>query len=133
MTFVRYIIVQLLAYAIDMGGMLLIVQTGFAGVIVANIVAKTAAALFAFFSHRSFTFRVAQSSSASRQVPRYLLLLMFNVIFASIVLGFLLLWIPNPVVAKIISDLISVGLSFALSRRFVFSPNRLRAGLDVGG
>lgn len=121
MTFVRYVSIQLLAYGIDMGVFLLILQTGLAAPIWANALAKLAAGLFAFILHRYFTFRAAESGAIRHQAVRYFVLLALNIPVASVILVLLLLWITEPVAAKFIADIICVALTYAVSKRFVFT------------
>ena len=137
MTFVRYVSIQLLAYGIDMGVFLLILQTGLAAPIWANVLAKLAAGLFAFILHRYFTFRAVESGALKHQVVRYFVLLALNIPVASAILVLLLLWIGEPVVAKFIADIICVALTYVVSKRFVFigqqkRPNHEKAIENVG-
>lgn len=121
MTFVRYVVIQVLAYGIDMGLFLIVLQSGLAGPIMANVLAKLIAGIFAFVTHRSFTFRVGESHPIKQQAIRYFLLLAFNVPAASAILVLLLVWIESPVVAKFIADIICVALTYGLSKHFIFT------------
>lgn len=120
MTFLRYIAVQLVAYGIDMSVFLAVLFSGALGPVETNVIAKLSAGLFAFVAHRQFTFRVAESIAAKEQAIRYFVLLALNVPVASVILTFLLLWIPEPVMAKFIADVICVGLTYLLSKHFIF-------------
>lgn len=124
-TFGRYVGVQLLAYAIDMGVFLLASHAG-AGPIPANIAAKLAAGLFAFVVHRRMTFGVHGQPGVAGQALRYGLLLALNVPLASGVLALLLPWIAPAALAKFVADVICVGLTFVLSRQLVFRPTAAR-------
>lgn len=121
MTFVRYVAIQLLAYGIDMGLFLIVLQAGLCGPILANVLAKLAAGIFAFVAHRSFTFRVGENPAIRRQAIRYFLLLALNVPVASAILAFLLLWVAEPVAAKFIADVVCVALTYGLSKYFIFT------------
>ena len=121
MTFVRYVVIQLLAYGIDFGLFLVVLKTGLSGPIMANILAKLTAGTFAFIFHRKFTFRVADSSHMRRQSVRYFVLLTLNIPAASAILALLLLWIAAPVVAKFIADVVCVALTYWLSKQFIFT------------
>lgn len=121
MTFFRYLVIQVLAYGFDMGTFLLVLNIGIAGPIVANALSKLAAGSFAFVAHRRFTFGVAGTEFVGRQAIRYFILLAVNVPIASGILGLILIWQPNAVVAKFLSDIVSVALSYALSKHFIFS------------
>ena len=124
MTFVRYVAIQLLAYGIDMGLFLIIFKSGISGPIMANVLAKLAAGIFAFFVHRNFTFRVADSSPLRHQAIRYFVLLALNVPVASAILALLLVWIAEPVAAKFIADIICVALTYGLSKHFIFTGQK---------
>jgi putative flippase GtrA len=121
MTFVRYVAIQVIAYAIDMGMFLLLLKTELAGTIVSNVFAKLVAGIFAFVLHRNFTFRAENNQTIRHQAIRYFLLLSLNVPFASALLAVVLLIITEPVIAKLIADVVSVALTYALSKHFIFS------------
>ena len=126
MTFVRYVAIQLLAYGIDMGLFLVVLKSDLFGPIVANVIAKLAAGFFAFVVHRNFTFYVKGRSGIKGQAVRYFLLLALNVPVASLVFALLLVWIPEPVVAKFIADIVCVALTYGLSKRFIFTGQQQR-------
>jgi putative flippase GtrA len=125
-TFLRYVAVQLVAYGIDMGVFLSILNIGFAGPIFSNVVAKIAAGIFAFLLHQSFTFQLERKQHDLRQAFRYFLLLGINIPLSTAVLGLVLLVIDIPVAAKFGSDVICVLFSFWLSKIWVFSTDRCR-------
>jgi putative flippase GtrA len=118
---VRYVAIQVLAYGLDFGVFLLVLQTDLAVPIWANIFAKFVAGVFAFILHRWFTFRTAERGSIRQQAIRYFVLLAFNIPVASAILAFLLLLVDTPVAAKFFADIICVALTYALSNHFVFS------------
>lgn len=121
MTFVRYVAIQLLAYGIDMGLFLIVLHSGIAGPIWANVLAKITAGIFAFIVHRSFTFRVGDNTVMIQQAIRYFTLLALNVPFASGILALLLVWITQPVAAKLVADVACVALTYWLSKHLVFT------------
>lgn len=121
MTFVRYVAIQVISYVIDMGMFLLLLKTELAGPIVSNMIAKLLAGFFAFVLHRSFTFRVENDLTIRHQAMRYFLLLAINIPFASALLAVVLLIITEPVIAKLIADVVSVVLTYAISKHFIFS------------
>ena len=121
MTFLRYLLIQVFAYGIDMGTFLFLLHFDLAGPIIANIGSKLAAGSFAFVAHRRYTFNVAGSGFAGRQVVRYFIVLAANVPVASAMLVFILIWVPLPVVAKFLSDIVMVALSYVLSKKFIFN------------
>ena len=121
MTLLRYIVIQLLAYGMDMGMFLIISKSELSGPIFANVLAKLAAGIFAFIVHRNFTFRVADSSAITHQAFRYFTLLALNVPVASAVFALLLLWITEPAVNKFISDVVCISMSCELNKHFIFT------------
>jgi putative flippase GtrA len=128
MTFLRYLLIQVFAYGIDMGIFLLIIHSHLSGPIIANIASKLAAGCFAFVAHRRFTFNVMGSGLVGGQALRYFVVLAVNVPVASVILLFFLLWIPPPVVAKFLSDIVIVSLSYMLSKKFIFRRQK-----DISG
>lgn len=123
MTFIRYLIIQIIAYGIDMGVFLAFVYLGYLGPIASNAIGKVAAGIFAFLSHRSFTFRLEKDMHSGKQKYRYFLLLGLNVPISSIVLAIVLMVIDYPVFAKIISDVVIVVFSYWMSKTWVFVPD----------
>lgn len=130
MTFIRYVGVQLVAYAIDLGVFVLLYHAAIAGPIAANVAAKIAAGLFAFHAHRSYTFRVEGAARIGREAAKYALLLALNVPLASALLALLMLVVPSATVAKIVADVVCVGLTFMLTRHGVFGQPSLPRGED---
>jgi putative flippase GtrA len=120
MTIVRYLFVQVVAYAIDMGVFLAALYLGHAGALVANVLGKIAAGLFAYVTHQAFTFRVPEEGRGAHQAARYFLLLGINIPLSSGVLALLLLVIDQAAIAKFVSDVICVGLTFWISKKWVF-------------
>jgi len=120
MTFLRYLIIQVLAYGIDMSVFACSIHFLLAGPIISNILSKLAAGCFAFMVHRSYTFNVAPSGFFCRQAIRYFTVLVAYVPVASGVLAFILLWVPQPVLAKFVSDVLMVGFSYIVSKKFIF-------------
>lgn len=121
MSFLRYVFVQLVAYVLDMGGFILMFEFGDTDPIIANIFGKVTAGLFAFFAHRNVTFDNAREGKTARQAGLYFLLLAINVPVSSAVFGVLLWIVPQPIAAKLMSDILCVALSYWLSRTYVFA------------
>ena len=99
MTFIRYVLVQLIAYCIDLGGFLLLLKAEFEGPIICNVFAKVSAGVFSFVLHRSFTFREEKKLAINHQVIRYFLLLALNIPFSSALFAIALLIISESVIA----------------------------------
>ena len=128
MTFLRYIIIQLLAYCIDLGTFLIALNIGVFGAIFSNLVAKFSAGIFAFIAHRHFTFRVAGNSAKRNQALRYFMLLVINIPASSVIMALILMWLQGPIFAKFIADVISVSLTYLLSKRFIFTLTSQKSG-----
>ena len=126
MTFIRYVGIQLLAYVVDMGGFLFILKSGFLGPIPANVISKVAAGIFAFIAHRKFTFCTNDVADRNHQAVRYFILLVLNAPLSSGVLAVVLIWLDRPVIAKVVADVVSVALTYWLSKSFVFVKRRQR-------
>jgi putative flippase GtrA len=132
MTFVRYGLVQVFAYGIDMGGFLLLLQTQLVGPLVANVIAKVAAGLFAFAAHRHFTFGTGERANTGSQAVRYFALLGLNIPLSSGLLALLMLWIPQPPIAKFIADVVIVAITYWISKLLVFTPAKPPAPAEKG-
>ncbi len=120
MTFIRYVGVQIAAYAVDMGGFLALLHFGITGPVIANLLAKACAGLFAFSVHRAFTFGITGPSRRGMHAIRYFVLLAINAPLSSAILAAFLHVIPHAAVAKIVADVLTVVLSYFLTARVVF-------------
>lgn len=123
MTFLRYLTIQVFAYGIDMGVFFFLFHFVLTGPIIANIFSKLAAGCFAFLVHRRYTFNVATSGFVGRQAIRYFTVLAAHVPVASAVLVFILIWVPLPVLAKFLSDIVMVVFSYVVSKKFIFKTH----------
>lgn len=119
-TFSRYLGVQIFAYAIDFGTFFLISSVAGGNPLYANVAGKILAGAFAFFAHRKVTFRLQGARGSNEQALRYVILLALNTPLATLILSLLMRVIEYPVVAKVISDAICIGLTFLISKHLVF-------------
>lgn len=119
----RYLAIQFLAYGLDMGTFLFIMAFDTNQPLLANAAGKIVAGIFAFFGHRSFTFDAAHDSSMRQQGFRYMLLLLFNLPFSSLILWLILLANPPVTLGKFVADVICVGLNYVLSKKLVFGSS----------
>jgi putative flippase GtrA len=124
--FARYVVIQVVAYGVDMVTFLFLLHLSAWQPILANAAAKVLAGTFAFLAHRRVTFAVHRAGGAWSQSLRYAALLLVNIPISSLLLGLALTVVPHPTAAKILSDVIAVGFTFWLSRRYVFTAG-LRA------
>jgi putative flippase GtrA len=123
-----YIGVQVLAYGLDVGTFVLLVQAFCFSPLYANICAKVVAGCFAFFSHRHLTFGDARQGRMVDQALRYVLLLLANSLASSAMLALFMQFIPSPVVAKVVADVILIAVSFSLSKTVVFRGAKASQG-----
>ena len=115
----RYVMVQIAAYGIDLGVFEVLLVSSVAPPI-AKLVSKLPAGAFAFLAHRRFTFEAHRSGRAPMEAARYAVLLCLNAPLSSLILAGLLYVIPQPTIAKIAADVVSVGLTFLLTKHIVF-------------
>lgn len=131
--FLRYLSVQIIAYAVDMGSFLLMIDYAGLGPLMSNAAGKVLAGTFAFMAHRHFSFETASEGNTSQQAISYFALLTLNVPLSSAALKLMLLFIPVISVAKFTADILFVLLTFWLTKKFVFrSRDRLPRDLDKG-
>ena len=123
MRFYKYVAVQGVAYGIDMGTFLLLTSNDVSGPILANVCAKALAGAFAFFAHRHVTFEVGDRPVDAGQASRYLVLLGFNIPVSALILKLFLAVLPVPVVAKFLSDVAGVLLTYWVSKIWVFAAD----------
>ena len=133
MTFLRYLLIQVLAYGIDMGAFFFLFHYILAGPIIANIFSKLAAGCFAFLVHRRYTFNLAMSGDVGKQSIRYFIVLAVHVPVASAILVVILIWLPLPVLAKFLSDIVMVLFSYVLSKKFIFNIHTNPSGNSESG
>jgi putative flippase GtrA len=120
LTLLRYLLVQIVAYGLDLGTFQALVATVACGPVVANLAGKVPAGIFAFLAHRHFTFRVGNAVGMHREAVKYLVLLLINAPLSSLLLAGLLGVVTQVTLAKILADVLSVGLTFTLTKYLVF-------------
>ena len=123
MIFFRYLIITSIAYAIDLGGFVLLLSFHFAliGPLFASILSKLSSSIFSFIAHRHVTFDAQKNNNGVRQALRYFSLVLFNTQLSTLVLMLLLNWIIDPIKAKILADIFCFILSYWLSKSFIFT------------
>ncbi|MFY1866534.1 GtrA family protein [Achromobacter xylosoxidans] len=120
MRFARYLSVQVAAYAIDMGGFILLSRYLLVPVLVANIISKFCSGIFSFAVNRAFTFGLQGADRAWRQAVVYFSLMALTLPMSSLVLHGVLQIVTWPVAAKFISDAICLVINYWLTKRVVF-------------
>jgi putative flippase GtrA len=124
LTILRYLLVQILAYGVDVGTFIALISTGVAGPLLANLAAKIPAGIFAFLAHRRFTFRIHDFERAHREAIRYFVLLALNAPMSTLILKGLLTFNAPVTLAKILADVLAVGVSYTLTKYVVFGRGR---------
>lgn len=116
---VRYLIVAVLAYLIDMGGYILLIKFDF-NPLVANVLVKILAAIFGFFAHRIFTYQITGSHNIGPHSIRYFGLALMYTPVATVILFLALKFIPNLVLAKFICDVLLFFAVYWVTSKFTF-------------
>lgn len=118
--FIRYSLIQCVAYGLDMGGFILLYTYYEINPLLANVSGKVLAGIFAFIAHRIFTFNTPQSKGIGYQAASYFSLLMLNVPLSALLLSLTLWIISIPIGAKFLTDIGCLFLTYWLSSRFIF-------------
>jgi putative flippase GtrA len=124
--FAKYVAVQVVAYGVDMGSFLLLAKVANADLVLANIGAKAVAGCFAFLMHRHFTFEAHANAPASSQAARYFITLACNIPLSAGFMKALLYVMGPPWLAKLISDIANVVLTYWVSKMLIFGARRDR-------
>jgi putative flippase GtrA len=120
-TLVRYILVAISAYIVDIGVFSILYQGDLASIAASNITGKISTAIFGFFAHRRVTFGLTGHRNIGKEAIKYFTI---AALYAPFTTGLLLLLgpiSPNTTIAKIIADTIGVGATFIVSKLFIFT------------
>lgn len=120
MSFAIYILVQVIAYVWDFSVYYVLFHFFGVAPVLANVVSKTAAGVFAFFCHRRFTFRAHVGEKISRQATWYFISLLINIPISSLLLWGIMRGGAGPILAKLLSDGGGLILNFAISKFITF-------------
>lgn len=123
MILIRYGVIQLFAYALDMGVFLLLHYALKDQPFLANVISKGGSGVFSFFLHRHFTFQSTEGSGRV-QALRYFAVLSLNIPIASALFAAALYFIDNPALMKFASDLACVALTYWVSKFFIFRTSK---------
>lgn len=118
-TLIRYLIVAVLAYVVDMGGYYFLVRLD-THPVSANIVVKVLAAICGFFMHRRFTYKINESDGQIAQATKYFGMALLYTPVSTLVLFLLMLVIPHPIYAKVIADVLLFAMTFWVTSKFAF-------------
>lgn len=119
---IRYGLVQVTAYAVDMGLFIVLSHLG-AAPLVSNAFSKIASAVFSYNAHQRFTFSASGGGGKQRQwrqIALYFGLMAVNIPIASVILSLLMAIVSPLVLAKFLSDVACVFLSYLQTRYIVF-------------
>ncbi|SNS23671.1 Putative flippase GtrA (transmembrane translocase of bactoprenol-linked glucose) [Noviherbaspirillum humi] len=119
-TLIRYLIVAVFAYVIDMGGFYILIKSGIDPV-VANVAVKVLAAICGFFMHRRFTYRIEGREAMAAHARKYFGLALAYTPASSVVLFLIMLVLPQPVYAKAISDVLLFVATYWITTKFTFT------------
>jgi putative flippase GtrA len=132
----RYIAVQVAAYGVELATFWVFLAIDPRLIAVGNVVGKFNAGLFAFVSHRHFTFRGEKRRSLRDQLLLYGLSLAGNSLLGTaLLLGLVRLGLGETT-AKLAADCGLIALTFAVSRSLIFAraavapPGPERAPVD---
>lgn len=117
--FFRYGLVQVSAYGIDFGSFYLVNAAIPDQLVLSNFTGKALAGIYAFVLHKYFTFRSTEKGSEFGEGARFTALLIANYIVSTILLLMFVDFIQDTY-AKILADIICVGLSFFIANKLVF-------------
>jgi putative flippase GtrA len=120
MSFFIYVLVQLISYALDLSVFYCIYH--FVGVepVLANVVSRSVAGVFAFFGHRRFTFGAHVGENLSRQATLYFTSLLINIPISSLLLWTIMLAGTGAITAKLLADGCGVAINFVFSKFVTF-------------
>ncbi len=117
--FLRYNLVQILCYLIEMAIFLILFEMK-KQLFFANFYSKIISAIMSFFAHKYFSFEKNRNHNLTSEMLRYGALVAVNLVFNSLFLLFLSQFIIEWL-AKIISDICCVFINFILVRKIVFN------------
>lgn len=120
---IRYLIVAVAAYVIDMGGYIILLKFDVSPVL-ANIFVKIGAAIFGFFAHRWFTYQIKNTINMMPHAIKYFSLVSVYTPVSSIALAAAMFVIPHPVIAKFICDVILFVVVYWITSKFTFLQDK---------
>tara|TARA_B100001029_G_C15030633_1_gene436698 strand:+ start:423 stop:803 length:381 start_codon:yes stop_codon:yes gene_type:complete len=118
MQLIKYGITQISVYAIDLLVFIFFYEFLDFIYVFANTFSKLIACLLAFFIHKFVTFK--SQGKLKEELLKYFGFLPINIIFGTLLLGFLLEFSLDYKIAKILSDVIVFIFSFIVAKKFIF-------------
>lgn len=120
LVFTRYFFIQAALYLLDMGIFIFLCRLFLFPAVGANIVGKVIASLVAFVAHRFFTFGITGQDQLIRQAASFITLLLLNIPVSTLLLTLFLRGITWPEIAKLLADVMTLGINFLLIKKFIF-------------
>lgn len=117
--FSRYALIAGLAYLIDIGGFWVLTNLSFAPH-TANLAIKILAALFGFYAHRKYTYKIEHKAGVYGDAVRYFGVALLYAPISTALLVFILTFINSPFYVKLGVDIALVVITYAIASKFVF-------------
>lgn len=119
----RYLLVAVAAYVIDMGGYVLLIWCTITP-IAANVLVKIFAAIFGFYAHRYFTYQIKNNDNIFNHAIKYFGLVLVYTPLSSLALLSMLQLISDPVLAKFICDILLFIAVYWVTSKFTFLQSK---------
>jgi putative flippase GtrA len=123
----KYSLIQIAAYLMDYGIFIGLTYLFGAPPLPSNVAGKILSGIFSFFSHRHFTFDRLDKANVWSEGMRYFTILGLNVPLSSGLLAVFSQFLPL-LLAKFVSDVLCVALSFKLTQSVVFRQKQADGG-----
>lgn len=123
MQFLFYLLVQLLAYGLEIAIFFFLTIGQQFQPTTAQITCKLGAGAFGFFMHHNVTFYSRSEASQVWSAARYCLILGFNIPLSTWILKHLLEVIPSVGLSKFIADVACVVITYLFVKKYVFSTS----------
>jgi putative flippase GtrA len=117
----RYNLVQVSAYVIDIGLFMVVVFLLPERLAIANFCGKAFAGVYAFIFHKYFTFRSVVGGGGKGEALRFTLLNIFTFFMSTFFLLLFTPYITDTFFSKLLADVICIGMTFLLANKLVFN------------
>jgi putative flippase GtrA len=115
----KYSLIQITAYLMDYSVFIGLTYLFNAPPLESNVAGKILSGIFSYFSHRHYTFSREEKANVWPEAIRYFSVLALNVPLSSGLLALFSQFLPL-LLAKFVSDVLCVALSFKLTQSVVF-------------
>lgn len=120
--FLRYNLVQVASYVLEFSAFMLMTKLT-SHLILANCIIKSFAAILVFFLHKNFTFGKKDTKKTFGEIFRFVSMFFVHLVLSSFLFYIFSAFLASGL-AKILSDIFCVGLSFLLVRHVVFKESK---------